>query len=123
MPLRQKQFVDWADRFDSQPYVCAPRTADVTYGLPPDQARIGRLSEERMSMSLVRAERTGPMRSGMFVWNTATNRVMPSTFSSNTRSASARFHCGGPPTALSIFTASAAREVIVSSAGRPVNAA
>src|SRR4029078_10996126 len=97
--------------------VCAPRTYDVRYGSPPDQARIGRFSEERMSMSLVRAERTGPMRSGMFVLNTATNRVMASTFSSNTRSASARFHCGGPPTALSIFTANAAREVIVSSAG------
>ena len=74
-------------------------------------------------MSLVRAERTGPMRSGMFVWYTAMNRVMPSTFSSKTRSASARFQCGGPPTALSILTASAARDVIVSSAGNPVNAA
>src|SRR5262245_54335491 len=103
--------------------MCAPRTASVTPGIPPDQARIGLFSDARMSRSLVLADRTGPIRSGMLVWNTATKRVMPSTFSSKTRSASARFHCGGAPTALSILTASAARDVIVWSAGSPVYAA
>src|SRR5262245_23868710 len=103
--------------------MCAPRIASVTPGLPPDQARIGLFSDARMSRSLVLADRTGPMRSGMLVWKTATKRVMPSTFSSKTRSASARFHWGGAPTALSILTASAARDVIVWSAGSPVSAA
>ncbi len=76
-----------------------------------------------MSRSLVRAERTGPIRSGMLVWNTATKRVTPSTFSSKTRSASARFHCGCPPGALSILTASAARDVTSGGSARPVRAA
>jgi aconitate hydratase len=46
------------------------------------------------SRSPIRADRTGPTTSGRLVWNNATNRVIPSTFSSMIASASSSAHCG-----------------------------
>ena len=42
----------------------------------------------------MRADRTGPTAAGRLVWNRATKRVIPSTFSSITASACSSPHCG-----------------------------
>ena len=43
----------------------------------PDQANIGRLSAEKMGMSVERPDRTGPIGWLSCEWNTAMNRVTP----------------------------------------------
>lgn len=58
-------------------------------------------------MSLVRAERIGPITLGRCEWKMAMNRVSDSTFSSKITSASDSDHCGRAPGWLSTFTASA----------------
>ncbi len=58
-------------------------------GLAPLQAKYGRLRAEKMAMSEVRADRTGPTGTESIEWNTASRRVtLPSTRSSYTTSAS-----------------------------------
>ena len=44
------------------------RTSAVTFRFPPDQANSGMSSIGAMSMSWVRAERTGPTTSGTDDW-------------------------------------------------------
>ena len=84
---------------------------------------MGRFIPAKMSRSPVRADRTGPTRSGRFEWNNPTNRVTPSTFSSMIASAPSSPHCGRARLKLSIFTARIGRCVSASSAGSPVSAA
>ena len=64
------------------PSRAAARTSAVTPALPPDQAKSGVDRPATRSMSLDRAERTGPTGSGSSEWKTTANRVIPSTSSS-----------------------------------------
>ena len=59
--------------------------------MPPTCTRMGLLSWSRICRSTARAERMGPIRAGLWHWNTAAKRVMPpSTGSSKTMSAWSR---------------------------------
>jgi hypothetical protein len=75
-----------------------------------------------MSRSLVRADRIEPICSASDDWNTAMNRVIPSTISSKTMSALLRPCCGRADAALLILIASAGRFCVDASLiGRPVS--
>ena len=93
-------------------------------GLPPDQARIGRLSEARMSMiaRARRAHRADPVgHVGLEHGDEAGDRLPRSPRTRGRRRPGSI--AAGPPAALSILTASAARDVTSGAAARPVRAA
>src|SRR5262249_42646839 len=80
------------------------------------------LSEPSNVMSWVRPERIGPTGSAPLLWNTAANRVTPSTFSSYTMSASLSPLCGRASGLLSILTTIAGRVSASGlTSGRPVS--
>ena len=69
----------------------------ITGLMPPTCASSGLPSCPRMPMSMLRAERTGPISADVWHWNTAAKRVMPpSTGSSKMMSALSRPDWGRP---------------------------
>src|SRR5262245_60047991 len=100
----------------------APATRAATPSLAPPHTNTGRPSAARRSMSESRADRTGPTGSEPVEWNTAMKRVMPSTRSSNTTSATSRPTWGRAAEELDTFTAMAGRSMgSPGSADRPVS--
>src|SRR5688572_14116512 len=104
------------------------KSSAPTLELLPLHPNIGFLNAVMRSTSDDRADRIGPTVCGMFDWNTAMNRVMPSTSSSMTMSAWLSPTCGlavpgqSGPSELSILRMSAGRLAAASSAtGTPVS--
>ena len=100
----------------------APSTRAATPSLAPPQTNTGRPRAPSRSMSLSRADRMGPTGADGVEWKMAIRRVMPSTRSSMTMSATSRPTWGRASGEFETLTAIAGRSTgAPSGAGRPVS--